>query len=232
MKTGPTWTSCPSGATCSGEKRRRIAALAERHDLLIVEDAPYRPLRYRGTEEPSLFSLAPGRTIHMSSFSKLMGPGPRVGYMVGPVKRIAAIAKAAEDTYICPNNLAHGIAHEWCRSGKLPLQIEKLKALYRPRLDAVLRALGESLPEARVTRPEGGFFVSLTLGEGVTTKAVREAALKHEVQLADGEAFFPNGGGERFLRLPFCALTPEEIGEGVRRVAQAVRELQRATTPA
>jgi 2-aminoadipate transaminase len=222
----------PSGTTCSAEKRRRIVALTERDNLLIVEDAPYRPLRYRGQEEPSLYSLAPERTIHMSSFSKLVGPGPRVGYMVGPAKLIAALAKAAEDTYICPNNLAHGIAFEWCRSGKLPAQIEKLKALYAPRLDACLAALGDHLPEVRVTRPEGGFFVSLTLGDGVSTRAVREAALARQVQLADGEAFFPSGGGERFLRLPFCALTPEDIGEGVRRVAEAVREQQRAAAPA
>jgi len=222
----------PSGATCSGEKRRQIVALAERHDLLLVEDAPYRALRYRGQEEPSLLSLAPGRTIHMSSFSKLVGPGPRVGYMVGPAKLVAALAKVAEDTYICPNNLAHGITYEWCRSRKLPAQIEKLKALYAPRLDACREALAEHLPEVRVTRPEGGFFLSLTLGEGVTTRAVREAALARQVQLADGEAFFPNGGGERFLRLPFCALTPEDIREGVRRVADAVREGQRAAATA
>jgi len=222
----------PSGATCSGEKRRRIAALAERHDLLLVEDAPYRALRYRGMEEPSLLSLAPGRTIHMSSFSKLVGPGPRVGYMVGPAKLVAALAKVAEDTYICPNNLAHGITYEWCRSRKLPAQIEKLKALYAPRLDACRQALAEHLPEVLVTRPEGGFFLSLTLGEGVTTRAVREAALARQVQLADGEAFFPNGGGERFLRLPFCALTPEDIREGVRRLAEAVREGQQAAATA
>jgi len=222
----------PSGVTCSGEKRRRIAALAERHDLLLVEDAPYRPLRYRGTEEPSLLSLAPERTLHMSSFSKLVGPGPRVGYMVGPPKLVAALARAAEDTYISPANLAHGIAWEWCRSGRLPAQVEKLKALYAPRLDACLAALAEHLPDARATRPEGGFFLSLTLGDSVTTRAVREAALRHEVQLADGEAFFPDGGGERFLRLPYCALTPAEIAEGVSRLAAAVRELERAAAPA
>ena len=222
----------PSGITCSADKRRRIVALSERHGLPIVEDAPYRPLRYRGKEEPSLHSLAPERTIHMSSFSKLLGPGPRVGFMVGPPKLIAALAKVAEDTYICPNNLAHGVAYEWCRRGALPAQIEKLKALYAPRLDACLSALGHHLPEALITRPEGGFFVSLTLRDGVSTREVREAALARQVQLADGEAFFPNGGGERFLRLPFCALTPEDIGEGVRRLAEAVHERQRAAAPA
>jgi 2-aminoadipate transaminase len=218
----------PAGATCSGEKRRRIAELAERHDFLVVEDAPYRQLRYRGVEERSLHSLAPGRTIQMSSFSKLIGPGARVGFMIGPVELLKKIAKLAEDTYICPNNLAHGVAYEWCRRGLLPLQIERLRSLYAPRLDACLGALARHLPEAQATRPEGGFFVSLWLPEGTSTTLVREKARARELQLADGTAFFPNGGGDRFLRLPFCALTPAEIEEGIGRLGETVRELRGA----
>jgi 2-aminoadipate transaminase len=218
----------PSGATCSGEKRRRIAELAERHGFLVVEDAPYRQLRYRGVEERSLYSLAPERTIQMSSFSKLIGPGARVGFLIGPAELLKGIAKLAEDTYICPNNLAHGVAYEWCRRGLLPLQIERLKSLYAPRLDACLDALARHLPEAEATRPEGGFFVSVSLPEGISTTAVREKARARELQLADGTAFFPNGGGERFLRLPFCALTPAEIEDGIGRLGETVRELRGA----
>jgi 2-aminoadipate transaminase len=217
----------PAGATCSGEKRRRIVELADKYDVLLVEDAPYRSLRYRGKEEPSLFSLAPHRTLHMSSFSKLVGPGPRIGYMVGPKDIIAAMAKVAEDTYICPSYLAQGIVFEWCRRGLLPTQIEKLKALYAPRLAACLAAIETHLPQVRSTKPEGGFFISVTLPEGTTTKAVREAAVKRQLQLADGEAFFPSGGGERFLRLPFCALSPAEIDEGIGRLGETVREVTR-----
>ena len=177
-------------------------------------------------EEPTLFQLAPHRTLHMSSFSKLIGPGPRVGYMLGGPDLLAKLAKVAEDTYISPNYLSHGIAYEWCRRGLLPAQMEKLKALYAPRLDACLAALDRHLPEAQATRPEGGFFVSITLPEGVQTTAVRAAALqRHSLQLADGLAFFPDGGGERFLRLPFCALAPEEIKEGIHRLADTVHEL-------
>jgi 2-aminoadipate transaminase len=220
----------PSGATCSGAKRRRIAALAEELGLLLVEDAPYRPLRYRGQEEPTLFDLAPGRTLHMSSFSKLIGPGPRLGFMLGTADLIVRLARAAEDTYISPSNLAHGIAYEWCRRGHLPGQIERLKALYAPRLDACLSALARYMPEAETTRPDGGFFLSVTLPEGVDNAAVRSAAEGRQLQLADGRAFFPEAGGERFLRLPYCALTPEEIDEGIRRLADSVRDLQK--TPA
>jgi DNA-binding transcriptional MocR family regulator len=217
----------PAGATCSGPKRRAIVELAEKYGFLILEDAPYRPLRYRGTEEPTLFKMAPQRTLHMSSFSKLIGPGPRVGFMMGEADTIAKIAKVAEDTYISPNYLAHGITYEWCRRGLLGPQVERLKALYAPRLDACLRALEKYMPDAQATRPDGGFFLSITLPEGVATPAVRAAASKRQLNLADGLAFFPNGGGERFLRLPYCALTPDEIDDGVHRLADTVAEVRR-----
>jgi DNA-binding transcriptional MocR family regulator len=215
----------PAGATCSGEKRRALAALARQYGFLLLEDAPYRPLRYRGKEEPTLFELVPEHTIHMSSFSKLIGPGLRLGFMMGQADVIAKIAKVAEDTYISPNYLAHGIGYEWCRRGLLPAQIEKLKALYAPRLDACLAALGKYMPDAETTRPDGGFFLSVTLPKGALTADVRAAAAKRNLNLADGMAFFPSGGGERFLRLPYCALTPAEIDEGIRRLADTVKEV-------
>ena len=212
----------PAGATCSRQKRDRIVELARRYGFLIVEDAPYRPLRYRGTEEPTLRDLAPDCTLHLSSFTKLIGPGMRTGFMVGPPALIAKIVKVAEDTYISPGYLAQGVTNEWCRRGLLPPQIERLKALYEPRLDACLASLDRHMPDARATRPEGGFFVSLTLPDGVTTTAVRQEATARGVNLADGLAFFPDGGGTRFLRLPFCALTPEQIDEGILRLAASV----------
>lgn len=214
----------PTGATCSGDKRRRIVELAERYKFLLLEDAPYRYLRYRGTEEPTLARLAPGHTVHMSSFTKLIAPGVRVGFMIGDPERLAKIAKVAEDTYISPGSLAHGVTYEWCRRGLLPPQIERLKALYAPRLDACLAAIDRHMPDAETTRPDGGFFLSVTLPAGATNTAVRAAAAKRNLNLSDGQAFFPNGGGERFLRLPFCALSPAEIGEGIQRLAEAVRE--------
>lgn len=214
----------PTGATCSGEKRRQIVALAAQHDVLLLEDAPYRLLRYRGQEEPTLRDLAPERTLHMTSFTKLIAPGVRIGLMTGPAETLGAIAKVAEDTYISPGYLAEGVVYEWCRRGLLTPQIERLKALYAPRLDACLQAIDEFMPSAQATRPDGGFFISLTLPEGVSNAAVRAAAAKRQLNLSDGKAFFPDGGGERFLRLPFCALAPAEISEGVQRLAAAVKD--------
>jgi DNA-binding transcriptional MocR family regulator len=216
----------PAGATCAGAKRRRLVALAEQYDFTLVEDAPYRFLRYRGTEEPTLFMLAPHRTLHLSSFTKLLGPGVRLGFLLGNAEVLSRLSKVAEDTYISPGYVAHGIAYEWCRHGLLPPQIVRLKALYAPRLEACRAALATYLPEAQATRPEGGFFVSVTLPQGIRSAAVRTAAANRGLHLADGEAFFPHGGGEHFLRLPFCALSPVEIDEGIQRLAAAVAEVR------
>jgi len=214
----------PSGATCSSAKRRRLVELAEKYDFLLLEDAPYRMLRYRGQDEATLYSLAPHRVLHMSSFTKLIAPGVRTGFMLGEPAVLAKIGKVAEDTYISPGYFAHGVVAEWLAEDKLGPQIQRLKKLYAPRLDATLDAIDEHMPDAVATRPNGGFFLSVTLPEGASTTALRAAAARQNLNLADGLAFFPNGGGERFLRLPFCALTPAQIDEGVRRLAIALHE--------
>lgn len=218
----------PAGTTCSGAKRRQIAELAARHRFLLVEDAPYRLLRYRGEEEPTLYSLAPEHTLHVSSFTKLIAPGVRTGFMVGAPTLIAKLAKVAEDTYISPGYLAQGITYEWCRRGLLVPQLERLKKLYAPRLDACLAALEKYMPDTCPTRPDGGFFISVTLPDGVLTSALRTEAAARDLNVSDGLAFFPNGGGERFLRLPFCALSPAEIDDGIQRLAESVRAVRQA----
>jgi DNA-binding transcriptional MocR family regulator len=147
--------------------------------------------------------------------------------MLGKAELMTKVAKVAEDTYISPGYVAHGITYEWCRRGLLPPQIERLKQLYAPRLEACLSAINRYMPDAEATRPDGGFFLSVNLPPGVSTTAVRQAAAKRNLNLADGTAFFPNGGGERFLRLPYCALTTEQIDEGVRRLAETVGEVRR-----
>lgn len=217
----------PSGATCSTAKRKRIVELARQHGFLIIEDSPYRLLRYRGTDEPTLRELAPEITLQMSSFTKLIAPGVRCGFMLGDAARLAKISKFAEDTYISPGSFSHGIVYEWLRRGLLMPQIEKLKALYAPRLDACLAALDKYIPDAVATRPDGGFFLSLTLPAGTSTTDLRAAAARRNLNLADGLAFFPQGGGERFLRLPYCALTPAQIDEGIARLGEAVKDVRK-----
>jgi DNA-binding transcriptional MocR family regulator len=213
----------PAGVTLSGDKRRRLVELARHHGFLILEDAPYRPLRYRGTAEPSLLELAPELTLHMSSFTKQICPGVRVGYLIGPPPILAKIARAAEDTYITPNLFGEAAVYEFCSRGLLDPQLARLRTLYTPRLDALATALERHVPGARWTKPEGGFFMSIALPAGLTARAVRTAAEQQNMALADGSAFFVNpADGERFIRLPYCALTPEEIDEGVARLGKII----------
>jgi len=211
----------PTGITTGLEKRRRLAALAEEHGFWIAEDSPYRALRYGGRDVPTLWSLAPERVLHMSSFSKVLAPGLRFGYVVGSVEAIATLVKWAVDTYIGPVLPTQGMVYEYCRRGLLKPNIERLKGVYRPRLQATLSALEKHLPQATWTRPEGGFYVGVTLPEGSDMASLLAQAGKAGLKLSDGRGFFPNpADGNRFLRIPFCSVTPEEIEEGMSRLAR------------
>jgi 2-aminoadipate transaminase len=179
-------------------------------------------LRYRGTAVPTLREMMPERVIYVSSFSKTLSPGMRIGYMVLPPDVALRFHKWSEDTYIHPVLPTEGIVNEYCRKGLLEPNIEKLKALYRPRLDAMLGALRKHFRDATWIEPEGGFFVSATLAETIDGHELFKNAREFGVVLTDGRGFFSDGKGENFVRLPFCALTPEEIEEGVRRLAQAI----------
>ena len=204
------------------EKRKAIAELADRHGFLILEDAPYRALRYHGEDVPSFRELIPEKTLHVCSFNKLISPGLRVGFMIGPEKIMPRFHKWSEDTYIHPALVTEGIVYEYCRRGLLEPNIEALKSLYRPRLGAIIQALRTHLPEAQWFSTQGGFFLSLWLPQGVRGARLREKANDYGLLLSDGRGFFTDDSGDNFVRLPFCGITPEEIDEGVGRLAQAI----------
>lgn len=215
----------PSGTVLSLEKRRRIAELAQEYSFWLVEDLPYRKLRYRGSDLPTLRELAPDRVLQMSSYSKLISPGLRVGTVVAPLALAGRLAKFAEDTYINASYVNQAMVYEFIRRGWFEPQIEQLKALYAPRLDALLTALETHMDGlATWTRPDGGFFVGMTLQADVSADALLREARAADLLLTDGRDFFANGGGDRFVRLPFCALTPDEIEAGVARLAQVVKK--------
>jgi 2-aminoadipate transaminase len=214
----------PSGTVLSLEKRQRIANLAREYEFWIIEDSPYRNLRYRGQAVPSIFDLAPDRVFKMSSFSKLICPGLRVGYVIAPTAKAEAIARWAEDTYISSSYLNQAVVYDYQQRGLLEPHIESLKDLYRPRLDAMLQALDRSMAScATWSKPDGGFFIGVTLNADIKAVDLLKRAEDANLQLSDGRYFFSTeGSGDRFVRLPFCALTPDEIEEGVARLAQVV----------
>ncbi len=210
----------PSGSVMAAWKRQRVAELAREYQFWAVEDLPYRRLRYRGTDLPTLRDFAPERVVQMSSYSKLISPGLRVGYAVLPFDLAGPLAKMAEDTYINASYLNQAVVYEFIRRGWLEPHLEYLRTLYRPRLEAMLDALEEHfVNQATWQRPDGGFFVGLYLNGSVRAEDLLRQASEVGIRLTDGRGFFANGGGDGFIRLPFCALTPEEIREGIRRLA-------------
>jgi len=216
----------PSGTVLSLKKRQRLAELAREYDFWIVEDVPYRRLRYRGEELPTLLSLAPDRVIQMSSYSKLISPGLRVGYGVIPEQLGDRVAKMAADTYINASYLNQAMVAEFIQRGWLEPQIAKLKSLYEPRLDSTLEALDTHMADLSTwRRPDGGFFVGMTLNGEIQAEVLLTQARKASLALTDGRGFFVDGRGDNFVRLPFCALTPDEIEVGITRLARVVRTL-------
>jgi DNA-binding transcriptional MocR family regulator len=221
----------PSGTVLSTEKRQRLVALAQAYGFWLIEDVPYRRLRYRGEDRPSLFDLAPDRVLQMSSYSKLISPGLRVGYVITPQPLTDRLAKAAEDTYINASYLNQAIVAEFIRRGWMEPQLKQLKGLYEPRLYVTLSALEEHMADlASWRKPEGGFFVGVTLNGATDTEALLEQASAANLALTDGRGFFADStNGANFVRLPFCALTPIEIDAGVARLARVVQSLGRET---
>ena len=219
----------PSGSELALPSRQRLVDLARQYHFWIVEDSPYRHLRYRGHALPSLFELGPDCVLQMSSFSKLIAPSLRVGYVIAPPELASRLLKFSEDTYISPALIDEAIAYEFIQRGWLDSNLENLKRLYTPRLDAILAALQSNLSGlAEWVRPNGGFFIGMELHKMVTAPQLMGRAKEAGLLLTDGRGFFagqtePGGRPDRFVRLPFCALQPVEIEAGISRLAEVVR---------
>jgi DNA-binding transcriptional MocR family regulator len=214
----------PAGATLSLEKRRRLLELASHYDFTIFEDDPYGELRFEGESLPTMLSLdTEDRVVYASSFSKTVCPGIRVGYLVGPKATIAAVEQRATATYISPNMVAQSIVAAFCRSGALDRSIDAVKVALRERRDATCDALERDLPDASFVSPEGGYFLWVALPEGADVDALAAAARERGVIFVKGTDF---GGGLNTLRLAYSGVTPEQIDEGITRLAEAVRSLE------
>jgi DNA-binding transcriptional MocR family regulator len=208
----------PSGRTLTLERRRRVVELAREHGLLVLEDDPYGLVRYEGEPLPSLFELADGEIAYSSSFSKTIAPGLRVGWFVLPPELAKQIEATATSTYITPVLLGQATVHEFVSRGLFDPNVERVSGLLHGRRDAMLAALDRDLPSARATRPEGGYFIWLTL-DGVDVAELQPRAEANGVTFVPGTDF---GGDPDTLRLAFSFVSQDEIAAGVTRLAAAV----------
>ena len=215
----------PTGITLSLERRHALIELARHYEIPIVDDNPYSDIRFDGERLPTLKSIGGDSVIAARTFSKVLAPGFRVGWLNGPKDIISYFEKAKQGIDLHTSSLNQYIIHEYVAAGKLEPHIEKIKADYLVKRDLMLRSLGEFFPEGCTwTNPEGGLFLWVELPKHLSAKALLPEAIKRKVAYVYGEPFFPNGGGDNTLRLNFSNATHENIVEGVKRLGQLFTE--------
>ncbi|MDA8188493.1 MAG: PLP-dependent aminotransferase family protein [Dehalococcoidales bacterium] len=214
----------PTGVTLSLERRKKLVDIAGHYGIPIIEDDPYGELRFSGQALPSLKSMDRGQNvIYLSSFSKILSPGLRVAALVAPrgVMEKLVFAKQAADLHT--STLAQMVAYEFFHRGLLPAHLAAINEVYRSRRDAMLRAMETNFPEGVAwTRPEGGFFVWVTLPPRMNTTELFADAVAEKVVYVPGSHYFANGGGENTMRLNFSACNEERIDLGMQRLGRVV----------
>ena len=211
----------PSGESLTLEERKMLVALAKKHDFLIVEDSPYRELRYEGEHIPTMYSLDPDRVIHLGSFSKIFAPGFRLGWAIAHPEILDKIYVCKQSLDLCPPIFDQYVAAEFLDSGRLDQNLLKSIDLYKGKRDLLLGLLEEYMPEGvSWTHPEGGLFLFLTMPEGFDAVKFYDKALDAGVAYVAGEFFHPDGSGRNTMRMNFSFMSPEKITEGVKLLAK------------
>ena len=214
----------PSGESLSLEERKMLVELAQKHDFLIVEDSPYRELRYEGEDIPTMYSLSPDRVIHLGSFSKIFAPGFRLGWAIAHPDILDKIYVCKQSLDLCPPIFDQYVAAEFLSSGRLDANLAKSIELYRKKRNQLLNLLKENMPEGvSWTHPEGGLFLFLTMPEGFDAVKFYDTALDAGVAYVAGEFFHPDGSGANTMRMNFSFMSPERITEGVRLLSSLLR---------
>ncbi|MGA8492872.1 MAG: PLP-dependent aminotransferase family protein [Terriglobales bacterium] len=237
----------PAGTTLSEGRRHELVLLADKYGIPIVEDDPYGQLRYEGEHLPPLVVLdrenlrrdngySIGNVIYLSTFSKTLAPGLRLGWIVAPPEIISKLAQLKQGADLHTSTFTQFVAYEVARDGFLDQHVKLIRKIYSQRRDVMLDALQEFFPpDVTWTRPKGGLFLWVTLPTDVDTQAIFKSAVEQSVAFVPGDSFYAkdapgndgsgkaSGEGARHMRLNFSNATPEQIREGIRRLAAAVK---------
>ena len=234
----------PAGVTLSHERREELVALADRYGVPIVEDDPYGQLRYEGEHLPPLIVIDKhrrmregysGNVIYLSTFSKTLAPGLRLGWVIAPRRVIQKLVQAKQGADLHTSTFTQMVAYEVARGGFLDRHVREIREVYRERRDAMLAAMERYFPSGvHWTRPQGGLFLWVTLPEAIDAGKLLKAAVEEEkVAFVPGSAFYPDGSGHNTMRLNFSYSTPDVIEEGIRRLGRVLtRALERVKTRA
>jgi 2-aminoadipate transaminase len=217
----------PAGTTLPLDRRIKLAEIATKLDLAVVEDDPYGQLRFEGEDITPICNLIPERTIYLGTFSKTLAPGLRLGWIVAPEVLMARVIQAKQGCDLHTGTFVQYVANDICQRGFLKPHIKKIRKLYKERRDTMVDALTEFWPEGcRWTNPEGGLFLWAQVPETIDTNVfLQESALKEKVAYVPGIHFYPNAdGGHNAMRLNFSYCSPDVIVEGIKRLGTALKK--------
>lgn len=214
----------PTGITMSHERRRQIVEICQRHNLLIIEDSPYRELRFDGQNVPTLYSLAkPGSVVLLGTMSKILCPSFRIGWVVACEEITDKIVVAKQSADLCTSLFTQRIAARYMQKGYMNERIAKTVEIYRRKRDVMLGAFEKYMPDGvRWVKPEGGLFLFLTVPESIDCQDLFHKAIAEKVAFVIGSAFYPDGSGHNTMRLNFSFCSEEQIEEGVKRLARVI----------
>ena len=223
----------PAGITMSESRRIKLIELAHKYDVLIIEDSPYKELRFEGETQKSIFALdGTGHVIGLHTFSKILFPGMRLGWIIGDEAVVQKLVIAKQSTDLCTPPFNQAIIAEFASRGLLTKVIENVKGIYREKREIMLNALDEHMPDLpglSWTRPEGGLFLWVRLPESIDAEQLFYEAIEQDVAFVVGSAFHCDGGGQHAMRLNFSYPTKENIVEGVKRLAGVIKNHKRVS---
>ena len=225
----------PGGVTLSRERRERLVSLARQYGVPLVEDDPYGELRFEGEHIAPIVVIDANRNgeqqegyfkgdvVYMSTLSKTLSPGLRLGWIVAPVEVVEKLVQAKQGADLHTNTFSQMVAYEVIRDGFLEEHVREIRDVYRQRRDAMLAAMEEYFPEeVSWTRPQGGLFLWVKLPEAVDSQELLEKALQEKVAFVPGTAFYADGRGRDAMRLTFATCSTEKIDQGIRRLGKAI----------
>ena len=214
----------PSGVTLSAERRSSVLEICRRHHILVLEDNVYGLLYFENRAPDALRSLDEDGVIYLGSFSKILVPGFRVGYVLAPPSIREKLVLANESAVLCPSAFSQMMISEYLSNNDWKAQIEVFRGEYRQRRDAAQAAMKEFLPDLTTTNPGGGFYLWVDLPKSINSKTMLPRAVDNLVAYTPGTAFYGNGTGQEFLRISYSYPTPENIRVGIQRLANTINE--------
>jgi 2-aminoadipate transaminase len=216
----------PSGITMSLRRREALVELAGKYQIPIIDDNPYGELRYSGEPVPSLKAMGGNAVISLGTFSKIISPGVRLGWVAACPEVSGMIEKVKQGADLHSTTFAQYMVYEYINAGHLEPHIELIKKAYRKRRDVMLDSMANEFPECvKFTRPEGGLFLWITLPKGVSAANVFDLAVEAGVALVPGKTFYPHEDNDQNFRVNFCHPSEDNIREGIRRLASVLNKV-------